>query len=63
MKITIEINTDNDAFQDRKGWEVRRILNEIVKGLDYDFMAVNLSNKPLRDINGNVCGHIKIVEE
>ena len=59
MNITIEINTDNDAFQ--HGYlntEVKRILEVIHLGLH----TYPIQEKKLYDINGNVCGSVKISE-
>jgi len=59
MKITITINTDNDAFGDgdelQRTEEVCRIVREFASGDDY-------ANCKLRDYNGNVVGRV-VVEE
>ena len=62
MKLSIEINMDNDAFQSGdSGIEVARILHKIaVKshesgGLEIDYCGEGEQN--IHDINGNKCGH------
>lgn len=57
MDITIKINTDNAAFQDSMlRVEVSGILETLSKEID----RFGIVNKPLRDINGNTCGYVKI---
>lgn len=65
MNLSININTDNDAFSDSNlGFELSRILTnyaENIKDLDdkdsiYDF------NKFFSDNNGNKVGHAKASE-
>ena len=51
MRITIEINCDNDVFQD--GPEISRILKELGENCK-DGVVVN--ELFIRDINGNVVG-------
>lgn len=56
MKITIEINTDNAAFEDR-GQEIHRLLSvvqsKIIKGL---------CGGPLYDFNGNKVGKFEVID-
>ncbi len=54
MKIKIEINTDNAAFQPDPIEEVRRILKESMD----EFLVSYATKKHLRDINGNFVGTI-----
>ena len=65
MKLSIEINMDNDAFSGDyelgSGIEVARILHKIaVKshesgGLELDYCGEGEQN--IHDVNGNKCGH------
>lgn len=50
----LEIETDNDAFQEYGEQELRRILQEIDKQLYY-----GITHDTVLDINGNVVGHWK----
>ena len=60
MNITIEINTDNDAFQyGNVNFEIQRILL-ILADPDNDLSFPRRHH--LWDINGNVCGFIEISE-
>lgn len=52
-KLVITLELDNDAFQEDKEAEVRRILK--------DFPLLN--GWKLRDINGNAVGQIEIVDD
>ena len=52
MKITIEINMDNAAFEDEG--EVKRILNDMTRKMDDIVRPGDGGN--LRDINGNTVG-------
>jgi hypothetical protein len=64
MNITIKINTDNAAFQEgREGLEIRRILNELISPLEYEFHVSDLTSRKLYNINGNPCGYIEVSEE
>lgn len=49
MKIEIELNTENQAFEDDQ--EIERILQEAVKNI-----ASGISQGILRDYNGNKVG-------
>lgn len=56
MKITIEINGDNAAFNDNPG-EFARILHKIAAEIaDYPHKATG----PVRDVNGNRCGYVTV---
>jgi len=63
MKLQIEIDLDNDAFEGDWTPEVSRILEEL--SLNYDEGPSTGFGKELTqliDINGNVVGFAKIVE-
>lgn len=55
MKIIIEIDTDNDAFQPDSTPEVARIVLDWAKGLKAD---EELSQTKLYDSNGNPVGWV-----
>jgi hypothetical protein len=56
--VAIIVQTGNAAFADHPATEVGRILHEVAN----TFIRENeLRPRPLRDINGNVCGEIKVV--
>jgi len=56
MKITIQFDTDNDAFKDRKLEEIKRILNNITtKITDFEH-----SHGTIFDANGNTIGWFKV---
>ena len=55
-KITITINTENAAFDDCPEEEVKRILHELAYSIDNS----GLTEKKIRDINGNTVGSITI---
>lgn len=55
MKITIEIETDNAAFEENAGCEVKRILQTLIKRIE-DWPGQNAFEIGLRDINGNKVG-------
>ena len=56
MKITIDIKTDNAAFEEYG--EVKRILTDMVNSLDDIVRAGDGGN--LRDSNGNKVGKFKV---
>ena len=57
MKLTITINTDNDAFQgDAEETEIARILRDIADRCRRE----GVSSRKLRDFNGNTCGSLKV---
>lgn len=60
MKLRIEINCNNSAFDDSDcGYELGRILNTInLNGLSK--LDCSGLEQDLRDINGNKVGHLKI---
>ena len=59
MKVTIEIDTSNAAFEDNPD-ELNRLLGEAIK--DCQTIGGNW-NAPLKDINGNAAGHVLREEE
>ncbi len=56
MKITIDIKTDNAAFEEYG--EVKRILRDMVDRMDDIVRPGDGGN--LRDINGNTVGKFKV---
>ena len=74
MNIRIEINTDNAAFDDWHGGELRNILAGIADGIEAgryrferpagqvctDNEAFGENGARLLDSNGNTCGRIKV---
>jgi hypothetical protein len=58
MKISLEINMDNAAFEDEG--EVKRIISDMVQKMD-DIVRAGDGGK-LRDINGNVVGKWEVTE-
>jgi hypothetical protein len=65
MKVTVEINTKNDAFADDVwGFEVRRILKEAGRYLeDISCTGPVQVERSLQDINGNTVGTVKVEEQ
>lgn len=57
-KITIRIETGNDAFSDSPTAEIARILRKLAD----DFERDGLPPGVLRDINGNSVGTLEITE-
>lgn len=63
MKITIEINCDNAAFEDDAGGEIARILNSIASEAQEFYHPTNNRMCPVvRDINGNKVGTVTVEE-
>lgn len=54
MRYTIEIDTDNAAFEHQSGTEIARILRQLADrcGVYTEYPAVG----SLRDLNGNIVG-------
>lgn len=61
MDITIEISTDNAAFEDCAGSELARILRKVANEVD-DWPGANSLSIGLRDINGNKVGTFSATE-
>ena len=53
-KLTITINTENDAFEDNLQEEISRILHELADKIESGSCPMTL-----RDINGN---HVGVIE-
>ena len=58
MKLVIEINMDNAAFEDMPGFEAERILREFCKEIPYDPAVGDVMD--LRDFNGNTVGKMEV---
>lgn len=58
MKIIIEIETDNAAFEDDYKGELYRVLGAITAHIHQ-----GLETFPIKDTNGNVIGFFKTIEE
>lgn len=63
MRIAIEINTGNAAFEGRENQETGRILGELVRKLFNDWPLRDIDENPLMDRNGNRVGSIKVTED
>ena len=61
MRIVIEINTNNSAFDDADGTEARRILSEVSDMID-NRSYLGPWNRKLRDINGNTVGSYMVID-
>jgi hypothetical protein len=57
MKLKIEINMDNAAFEDNAEEEIRAILANVTPNMS------KYSIIKLRDSNGNTVGHYEITED
>jgi hypothetical protein len=61
MKLTIKIDMDNSAFEERKESEVNRILMGYCEALrTWDIFTVKGKNGNFLDSNGNTCGSWKV---
>ena len=60
MKVTIEIQCDNAAFEDLNG-EVSRILRVLAKRVDTS--PKSLEDMRLMDLNGNKVGQMVVSDE
>ena len=65
MNVTIKINMDNAAFQERNdpGIELRRILSLLVTQTTLKYWWRNGDKITLRDINGNSVGTFEVTKE
>ena len=61
IKIEIDINTDNSAF-DEYSYEVHRILSQAIGNIDTLAVGNTIINK-LYDFNGNHVGNIQTIIE
>ena len=57
MKITVTLNTYNDAMQ--QPGEVSRIFNQIAD-LTFHIEALNLGTMKILDVNGNTVGTLNV---
>ncbi len=57
MKVSIEINCDNAAFEDDRAGEISRILKDLSK----QFEEQTNPYKKIYDVNGNPVGHCDII--
>ena len=66
MKLTIEIDMDNAAFDSMSGYEVAKILTKLASksyesnGLEVDYLGEG--EQPVRDSNGNKCGYWMVTD-
>jgi hypothetical protein len=60
MRVTIDINVDNEAFDVVPGLELYRILNDLAKEYRYLNRADTLDGKKLLDKNGNRVGEVRV---
>lgn len=61
MKLTVEVNLDNDTFDPVNGVEVSRILAGLAERLWNECLVPSpvcesIVKAPLYDVNGNNCG-------
>ena len=65
MKVTIEITTDNAAFDGSSwGYEVKRILAEVSRLFEtYPHADHHVGTMALGDVNGNRVGFFSVEEE
>jgi|TARA_X000001382_G_C3128761_1_gene165638 hypothetical protein len=61
MKVIIEMDVDNSAFDD-ESTEARRILAGVGDMID-NHAYLGPWNKNLKDINGNTVGFFKVIDE
>jgi len=62
MKLKIEIQMDNAAFEPENGTEAARILRNVAKAIDGLTLhpKMNVHGMNLMDINGNAVGTAKV---
>ena len=61
MKLKITIDLSNDAFAEAAAQEVQRMLNAMIERLaDAPSGGLMLTKIPLRDLNGNRVGEVKV---
>jgi hypothetical protein len=61
MRLTIDIETSNAAFEDCDGNEVARILRETADAMESRYLIAQ--TYPLRDICGNWVGVMRVTED
>lgn len=61
MRIRIELECDNSAFEGTPAREVSRILKNLARSAENGGLA-ELDGKKLMDINGNSVGRVEIEE-
>jgi hypothetical protein len=60
MKIRIEFDTDNAAFEDNLSWEIRQVLEQADREV-VCFVTSDCGGKcSLRDSNGNTVGVVEV---
>ena len=62
MKLTIEINLDNDSFQEDSGTELASLFREIQQKFQGIHLSIGGAHK-IRDTNGNTVGKFLIKED
>jgi hypothetical protein len=62
MKLKIEIEMDNAAFEDGNGREAARILRDLADNIEPWQLAAGEANPSLRDANGNKVGTAKVTQ-
>ena len=55
--LTIKIDTDNQAFEDKKELEIEKCLNDVVS-----LLLRGYTDNNIHDTNGNICGHFKLTK-
>ena len=63
MNITININTDNDGFQESMNGETARILERLSLRLNRDEIDIHIGERvSLFDSNGNNIGQLEVTK-
>lgn len=57
INININIHTGNAAFEDSPASEIARILRDLAEQFEQD----GAPRQVLRDINGNFCGEVSVM--
>ena len=60
MKLIIEINMDNAAFEYEPGWELDSILCQWIGKFDGNLHE--FKREVVQDRNGNTVGHVQIID-
>jgi len=58
MKLTIEINLDNEAYGDLLGWELGENLQYVIERIGH-----GIKDSAIYDTNGNKTGYWKITND